>query len=176
MRAPGPDDPGVVELRQYTLHPGRRDELGELFDARFVESQEAVGGRVVGELTDLDDPDRFVWLRGFADLPGRLRMLAELYGGPVWAHHGPAANATMVDSDDVLLLRPVLVDDPPAGHGTYLGRVLHHDGPVADAWADEVVARTQAVSSAAAAAAGTDGAVPAVLSAKAGGSDPLEGA
>ncbi|MFE1260046.1 hypothetical protein ACFW5X_05925 [Streptomyces albogriseolus] len=26
------DRPGVIELRQYTLRPGRRDELIELFD------------------------------------------------------------------------------------------------------------------------------------------------
>jgi hypothetical protein len=33
----------VAELRQYTLHGGRRDELIALFDREFVESQEAAG-------------------------------------------------------------------------------------------------------------------------------------
>jgi hypothetical protein len=27
----------IVELRQYTLHPHRRDDLIDLFDAHFVE-------------------------------------------------------------------------------------------------------------------------------------------
>jgi hypothetical protein len=27
----------IVELRQYTLHPGRRDDLVALFEAEFVE-------------------------------------------------------------------------------------------------------------------------------------------
>ena len=31
----------IVELRQYTLHPGQRDVLIDLFDREFVESQEA---------------------------------------------------------------------------------------------------------------------------------------
>lgn len=97
---------GVVELRQYTLHPGQRDVLVELFDRAFVEPQEALGMRVLGQFRDLDDPDRFVWLRGFADMAARSRGLAAFYGGPVWAAHRGAANATMVDSDDVLLLRP----------------------------------------------------------------------
>ncbi|WP_062204749.1 NIPSNAP family protein [Streptomyces sp. NBRC 109706] len=108
----------VVELRQYTLHPGRRDELIELFDREFVESQEAVGATVLGQFRDLDDPDRFVWLRGFADMAGRCKALEDFYGGPVWREHRDRANATMVDSDDVLLLRPASPDGgfpPPAG-------------------------------------------------------------
>ncbi|MFJ9855847.1 NIPSNAP family protein [Streptomyces sp. NPDC101150] len=101
------DRPAVIELRQYTLRPGRRDELIELFDREFVETQEETGMIVLGQFRDLDDPDRFVWLRGFADMAARHRALAAFYGGPVWAEHGPQANATMIDSDDVLLLRPL---------------------------------------------------------------------
>jgi len=96
----------IVELRQYTLHPGRRDVLIDLFDREFVESQEAAGMTVLGQFRDLDDPDRFVWLRGFADMPSRAEALADFYGGQVWRAHRDRANATMVDSDDVLLLRP----------------------------------------------------------------------
>jgi NIPSNAP len=96
----------IVELRQYMLHPGRRDVLIDLFDSRFVESQEATGMKVIGQFRDLARPDRFVWLRGFDDMEGRARSLAEFYGGPIWKAHSAAANATMIDSDDVLLLRP----------------------------------------------------------------------
>lgn len=96
----------VVELRQYTLHPGTRDVLVELFDREFVESQEAVGIRVLGQFRDLDDPNRFVWLRGFRDMSTRAGALAAFYGGQVWKEHRAAANATLIDWDDVLLLRP----------------------------------------------------------------------
>ena len=48
----------VVELRQYTLRPGQRDVLIDLFDREFVESQEATGMAIVGQFRDLDDPDR----------------------------------------------------------------------------------------------------------------------
>jgi hypothetical protein len=97
----------IVELRQYTLRPGQRDVLIDLFDREFVESQEAAGMAVVGQFRDLDDPDRFVWLRGFPSMPSRARALASFYGGPVWKAHSAQANATMIDSDNVLLLRPV---------------------------------------------------------------------
>jgi hypothetical protein len=96
----------IVELRQYTLKPDARDRLVRLFDEHFVEGQERLGMRIVGQFRDLSDPDRFVWLRGFADMETRRRALTGFYTGPVWKEHGPAANATMVDFDDVLLLRP----------------------------------------------------------------------
>jgi len=96
----------VVELRQYTLHPGRRDEFIEFFDREFVEIQEAVGMAILGQFRGLDDPDRFVWLRGFDDLPHRARALGRFDGGPLWKAHKDQANATMIDSDGVLLLRP----------------------------------------------------------------------
>ncbi len=98
----------VLELRQYTLHPGRRDDLIELFDRELVESQEEVGAQVIGQFRDRDDADRFVWLRGFADMATRASALSAFYGGPVWAAHRDKANDTMIDSDDVLLLRPVV--------------------------------------------------------------------
>ena len=97
----------VVELRQYTLRPGQRDVLIDLFDRELVESQEAEGMAIVGQFRDLDDPDRFVWIRGFGSMPARARALAAFYGGPVWRANSAAANATMIDSDNVLLLRPV---------------------------------------------------------------------
>lgn len=96
----------VVELRQYTLHPGQREVLVELFDSRLLEPQEGAGMKIIGQFRDLDRPDRFVWLRGFRDMHERARSLAEFYGGPVWKAHREEANATMVATDDVLLLRP----------------------------------------------------------------------
>jgi len=94
----------IVELRQYTLHPGKRDVLIDLFDCEFVESQEALGMKVIGQFRDQDNPNRFVWLRGFRDMPWRAQALKDFYGGPVWKAHREAANATMIDSDNVLLL------------------------------------------------------------------------
>lgn len=125
----------VVELRQYTMLPGRRDDLIELFDREFVESQEALGIRVYGTFRDLDRPDRFVWMRGFADMAARHDGLTAFYGGPVWQAHRDAANATMDDVSDVLLLRPVrgfprLPERPSARHtqapGSRVTATIHY--------------------------------------------------
>lgn len=39
-------------------------------------------------------------------MPRRAEALERFYGGPIWQAHRDEANATMIDSDDVLLLRP----------------------------------------------------------------------
>ncbi|PRY57365.1 NIPSNAP family protein [Glycomyces artemisiae] len=123
----------VYELRQYTLHPGRRDELVELFEREFIEPQEAAGMRIVGQFRDLDRPDHLVWVRGFRDMETRAAALAAFYGGPVWKAHRDAANATMLDSDDVLLLRPAYPGAGfPAPGGAEAGRftaAVHRNEP-----------------------------------------------
>lgn len=95
----------IVELRQYTLVKGQRDVLIDLFEREFVETQEAVGLKVIATFIDLDNPDKFVWVRGFKNMDARLEGLSEFYGGPVWKAHREVANATMIDSDNVLLLK-----------------------------------------------------------------------
>lgn len=95
----------LVELRQYTLLPGKRDVLIDLFETNFIESQEELGMPIIGTFRDLDDPTKFVWLRGFDSMEERPQALAAFYYGPVWKAHSAAANGTMIDSDDVLLLR-----------------------------------------------------------------------
>lgn len=120
----------VAELRQYTLHPGGRDVLVPLFEEHFRTGQEEVGITVGGVFLDEDDPDRFVWMRGFPDLEARTASLQAFYGGPVWAAHRDAANGTMIDSDDVLLLAPGEAVDSPGTRSHVLVGVGDPDQPV----------------------------------------------
>ena len=93
-------------IATYTLKPGRRDALIDIFERHFVESQEALGMTVVGQFRDRRRRDRFVWLRGFSDMESRRNALAAFYDGPIWGAHKAKANDTMLDSDNVLLLKP----------------------------------------------------------------------
>jgi hypothetical protein len=109
---PAADCCAVVELRQYVTYPGMRDTLAQLFEARFIESQEAVGIKVVGQFRDVNDPDHFTWVRGFDGMEARKKALGDFYYGALWGANRNAANATLYDNDDVLLLRPA---SPGAG-------------------------------------------------------------
>jgi hypothetical protein len=121
--------------------------LIELFDREFVETQEAEGMAVLGQFRDLDRPDRFVWLRGFTDMASRAQALTSFYTGPVWKANSAQANATMIDCDNVLLLRPVTssrgfpsptAQRPPAGHNApppsscLLATICYSDPPFGD--------------------------------------------
>jgi hypothetical protein len=96
--------------------------LIDLFDRYFVEGQESTGMTVIGQFRDLRRPERFVWLRGFPDMTQRHQSLEAFYGGPIWAAHRNAANSTMVDVNDVLLLKPARPESafrlPPGGAPT----------------------------------------------------------
>ncbi|HEV7990628.1 MAG TPA: NIPSNAP family protein [Gemmatimonadaceae bacterium] len=131
----------VVELRQYTTRPARRDVLIDLFDREFVAPQEAAGITVIGQFRNLDDPNKFVWMRGYPDMKAREAGLTAFYTGPVWRSRRDSANATILDNDNVLLLRPVhpecgiTVDREqraPAGavgsgHGLVVATIYHLD-------------------------------------------------
>ena len=96
----------VYELRQYTLHPGQRDTLIALFEDHFIEPLERDGMQVPAHFRDLDNADRFAWFRRFDDMDARGRALPAFYRrDPVWQQYRNDANATMIDSDNVLLLR-----------------------------------------------------------------------
>lgn len=155
---PSAGDCRVIELRQYTLHPGRRDDLVTLFDREFVEPQEELGIAVFGQFRDLDGPDRFVWLRGFADMDARLKGLSAFYGGPVWKQHRGAANATMLDSDDVRLLgpawpgsqlRPLTTRPPTSATGSAPGLMVAAVFTIRDAASPALLARARDWTSAA---------------------------
>lgn len=95
----------IIELRQYTMYENTIDKFIELFDREFVESQEILGSRLFGQFRDVDDPNKFVWIRGFRNMPERGTALNTFYYGPVWRAHREAANPALKDNDDVLFLR-----------------------------------------------------------------------
>ncbi len=100
-----PDHP-VIELRQYKLTTGHQADFVKLFDSKFVESQEEVGIRMIGQFTDHDRRDRFTWVREFPNMTAREKSLQAFYFGPVWGAYKQTANPMLDDNDNVLLLRP----------------------------------------------------------------------
>jgi len=126
----------IIELRQYTLRGGKRDTLISMFEENFQQPLNDDGAHVIGTFCDLDDPDRFVWMRGFRDMASRPQALSAFYDGPVWKGKRNAANATMLDSDNVLLLKPVSLTDglkaPPtkAAKGAIVGAIIYYLGTV----------------------------------------------
>lgn len=98
----------IIELRNYLLRPGRRDSFIDYFENYFLEPQNVSGGHVLGQFRVGNEDDRFFWIRGFEDMQSRLAFLRGFYEvGEVWKQFGPGANAMMLDSDHVHLLKPL---------------------------------------------------------------------
>jgi hypothetical protein len=114
-----------------------------------------------GMFRDADNPDRFVWLREFADMDARGKLLPAFYYGPVWQAHRNTSNDSMIDSENVLLLKPAWsgADFPRFGArapigtagsapGMVIAQVHYFGASVPDsfvsAWSDAMPARISA--------------------------------
>lgn len=105
-----PTDYTVIELRRYTIAPGGRQQFARYFETWFPEAFQQLGALAIGHFFERERADHFTWLRGFRDMPARATVNHAFYGGPVWQEHKAAINRLIVDSDDVLLLRPLYAD------------------------------------------------------------------
>ena len=88
----------IIEVRNYKIKPGLRDEFIKLFESRAVPVQQSIGIKVFGPLLDLEDPNAFVFLRAFPSMEEREHMKARFYEGPIWKDELEAKVMPMIDS------------------------------------------------------------------------------
>lgn len=93
----------IVEVRSYRIKPGRRKEFVELFVTRAVPALQSHGMRILGPLLDLENPNKFVWLRGFPSLEERDEMKNAFYESDLWRNELEAIAMPMLESYDVIL-------------------------------------------------------------------------
>jgi hypothetical protein len=102
----------VLELRNYFVRHGRRDEFINLFEENFVQSQNILGGYILGQYRIKGADDNFFWIRGFRDMPARYKFLNDFYfGSPAWKQHKSEANSMLLNNDNVYLLKPLNLKD-----------------------------------------------------------------
>ena len=97
----------VIELRNYLLKPGTRDEFIQYFKDHFADSQHDMGVYTPGLFRIKNEENRFFWIRGFDNMEQRSQFLPAFYGGKVWKEFGPAANEMMLEWHNVYLLKPL---------------------------------------------------------------------
>jgi len=122
----------IFELRNYQMQPGRTREFIRYFEENFLFSQRDEGMDVLGQFEVVGEPDRFVWIRRFADMESRLRGLSGFYGGPYWKARRNTANEMIVDSDHVHLLRSLGPADALTGGISLEDRASEPPGVVQD--------------------------------------------
>jgi hypothetical protein len=93
----------IVEVRSYRIKPGRRDDFIKLFESRAIPALREYGMKVVGPMLDVENPNKFVFLRSFPSLEERDRMKDAFYGGELWKNELEGLAMPLLDSYDVIL-------------------------------------------------------------------------
>ncbi len=100
----------AIELRRYTVKEGERVHFAQYFESYFPEAFQQLGAIAAGSFFERDHSNGFTWIRGFHTLDDRAVANAAFYYGPLWAEHRDTLNHLIVDSDNVMLLRPLTPD------------------------------------------------------------------
>jgi heme-degrading monooxygenase HmoA len=93
----------IVEVRSYRITPGKRDEFIEVFKKRSIPGLQSHGMKVVGPMIDLENPNKFVFLRGFPSMEDVQPMKDAFYGGKLWKEELEQILMPMIESYDVTL-------------------------------------------------------------------------
>lgn len=101
----------VLELRNYVTKPGQRDKFISYFETNFIDSQNEIGGYILGQFRVEDAEDNFFWMRGFNDMASRSRYLPEFYRGAFWKQRRNRANDMLINNDNVYLLKPLSLSE-----------------------------------------------------------------
>jgi hypothetical protein len=105
----------IVEVRAYEIKPGHREEFINFFETRAVPALRKHGMKILGPLLDLENPNKFVFLRSFPSLEERERMKNDFYEGPLWKNELEAIAMPLIESYDVILCETsssCVFDDP----------------------------------------------------------------
>src|SRR2546428_10404651 len=100
--------PMIVEVRSYRIKPGHREDFIQFFETRAVPALRTHGMKILGPLLDLENPNKFVWLRSFPSLAERDRMKNAFYEGELWKNELESIAMPMIESYDVILCEPSL--------------------------------------------------------------------
>lgn len=93
----------IVEVRSYRIKPGHRDEFIKLFETRAIPALRSYGMQILGPMLDVENPNKFVWLRSFPSLEERDRRKNSFYESDLWKNELEAIAMPLLDSYDVIL-------------------------------------------------------------------------
>lgn len=74
----------LLEIRTYTLQPGRREEFVAFFENDVMPAMQDVGMSLYGPFVSEEDPNVFVYLRTFRDEAQRHQQASAFYASDAW--------------------------------------------------------------------------------------------
>jgi quinol monooxygenase YgiN len=74
----------IIEFREYTCHPGKRDSWVKLMEERIVPYQAAKGMAILALWVSETDPNLFYWMRRFENEDVRKAQYDAVYKNDIW--------------------------------------------------------------------------------------------
>ena len=96
----------IVEMREYTLHPGKVEEYFRLYEGEGMDVQKRILGTMVGYYqTEVGELNQVVHLWAYESLDDRERRRAQLLKDPVWQAYVPKIRP-MIVSQQTRIMKP----------------------------------------------------------------------
>ena len=94
----------IVEMRTYTLHPGKVGPYLALYEAEGLETQTRILGKLVGYYsTEVGDVNQVVHLWAYESFDERLKRRAALFADPKWLAYIPKIVGMLVSQESKIL-------------------------------------------------------------------------
>lgn len=94
----------IVEMRTYTLHPGKVGPYLALYEAEGLATQTRILGRLVGYYsTEIGDVNQVVHLWAYDSFEARSKRRAALFADPVWLAYIPKVVGMIVTQESRIL-------------------------------------------------------------------------
>jgi hypothetical protein len=74
----------IIELREYKIKEGRRDDFFDLLQRDIIPYQIKKGMAIIGCFKAIEDEDLVIWLRRFQNEEERERLYIEVYESEFW--------------------------------------------------------------------------------------------
>ncbi len=74
----------LIELREYTVRPGKRDEWVKMMETEIIPFQIQNGIAVLGSFVCDDNESIYVWMRRFEDEADRVKKYEAVYESDHW--------------------------------------------------------------------------------------------
>ncbi len=95
----------IVELRQYRMRPGQRDNWVTYMEEVIIPFQTAKGMSILGSWVGEEEEDLFVWIRRFESEQERERLYKEVYDSDEWKEKIAPSIPEMLDREKAKVTR-----------------------------------------------------------------------
>lgn len=89
----------LIELREYTVHPGKREAWVKMMEEEIIPFQIQNGVAVLGSFIVEDQPDKYIWIRRFASEEERVKKYEAIYESDHWKDVLLPRVVTLVDRE-----------------------------------------------------------------------------